>query len=38
MLLKWEAVILNQLYETTSFNQIILKTPALEAIDYTVPL
>ena len=38
MLLKWEAVILNHIYETSLFDKIIIKSSSVEEIDYGLPL
>lgn len=37
MLLKWEATILNRIYETTLFDKIILHDKSIENISYSRP-
>lgn len=38
VLLKWEAVILNKIYDTTLFENIIIKSTSIEDINYYPPL
>lgn len=38
MLLKWEALILNHIYGTNHFDQIVMQSSAIENIDYYQPL
>lgn len=38
LLLKWEAIILNRIYDTTLFENIVIKSNTIEDINYYPPL